>query len=132
MAKTVVIDGLEELLAQLDGLKSDGIAGDVADAVETAVKSTAETIRSEAPLGATGNLRRSITSGVYKKSEGKPIAGFVTVDYGIGPHAHLVEFGARGGDMPRNPFFSRGWRKSRGPAESIVVDGVKSAIEKAL
>lgn len=132
MAATVVIEGLHELLAQLDGLKTDGVAGDIADAVEVAARAVRDTIREEAPQGPTGNLKRSLEYGVYKKRQGEPIAGFAQVNHKIAPHSHWVEFGARGGDMPRNPFFRRGWNKSKGAAEKIVTDGISAAIDKAL
>lgn len=66
----------------------------------------AEEARTLAPLGPTGNLKRGIVAKENKKASGFAVVGaaYVGVDYGIAPHAHLVEFGARGGEMPAHPF----------------------------
>jgi len=75
---------------------SAGIAADI----------IAEEARQLAPLGPTGNLKRGIVSRVDKTATqfGHSGAAYVWVDYSIAPHAHLVEFGARGGNMPAHPF----------------------------
>lgn len=59
-----------------------------------------------APPGKTGRLKRGIVAKEDKNASmftGDGVA-YVGVDYGIAPHAHLVEFGARGGAMPAHPF----------------------------
>lgn len=59
-----------------------------------------------APKGPTGNLKRGIVARVNKVNAhfmGQGSA-YVGVDYHIAPHAHLVEYGARGGQMPAKPF----------------------------
>jgi HK97 gp10 family phage protein len=133
------IQGLDELLAQLENLKTDNIAKHIVGGVEEAAKKVADTIRNEAPQGPTGNLKRAVQYGVYKKRQGKSISAWVRMSVkhkknatGIAPHAHLVEFGARGGKMPANPFFSRGWKMARGGAEDKVSSTIQSAIYQAI
>src|SRR3989304_1051326 len=47
-----------------------------------------------APLGPTGNLKRSIVAKLLRRnSPGEPAPAITAVDYRIAPHAHLVEFG---------------------------------------
>lgn len=130
--KGTYIEGLDELLAQLDGLQTEAIAGSIADGIEAGAKRAADIIEQEAPRGPSGNLKRAVQYGVFKQRAGKPVAGFVRVDRKIAPHLHLVEFGARGGNMPDNPFFSRGWRKSRTGVESELIGSVQAAIDKAI
>lgn len=138
----VHIEGLDALLKQLDGLTTKGVANDIGDAVRAAADVVRDAIKAEAPKpgdGAhpysTGELRDAIVSGGFKKRAGKPIAAFARVDgkktkpSNVGA---LVEFGSHGGKQKPNPFFSRGWAKSKGQAESIVSDGVKTAIDKAI
>jgi len=130
--KGTYIEGLDELLAQVGGLQTEAIAGSIADSIEAGAKRTADVIKQEAPLGPTGNLKRAVEYGVFKRRNRKPIAGFVRVNRKIAPHLHWLEFGARGGNMPANPFFSRGWRKSRTGVESELIGSVQSAIDKAI
>ncbi|MFA5376962.1 MAG: hypothetical protein WC455_14525 [Dehalococcoidia bacterium] len=68
-------------------------------------------------------LKRAIVAKKFReKLPGKP-AAFVAINYGIAPHAHLVEFGHEasgwyknkgGGKVPAHPFFrntARGFKK---------------------
>lgn len=126
------IKGLDELLAQLENLKTDNIASDIADGVEAAAKKTADTIENEAPDGPTGNLKKAVEYGVYKKRKGKGITAFVRVNRKIAPHLHWIEFGNRGGKQKANPFFSRGWKMARGGAEDKVSSTIQSAIARAI
>ena len=135
-SKPNIIVGLPELLAQMQNIRSSGSNGiyarEMAKTVDGASKAVADIVEQEAPRGPTGNLKKSVEYGVFKKRAGKPIAGFVRIEHAIAPHAHLVEFGARGGSMPANPFFSRGVRKGRTIAESMIEDGNSAAIDKAI
>ena len=82
-------------------------------------KEIADDMQRRAPLGPTGNLRRSIHAHKYKA------VSIVAVDRIIAPHAGLVEFGSsarpRSGVMPAHPYFR--------PAIDAA-KGVKDIIEK--
>ena len=125
---SVQIIGMAEVLKAFDELKT-GVPDSAGDGVNAVAKAAAEVIRAEAPQGPTGNLKKSIESGGYKKKQGKPVAAFVRVNRKKAPHAHLVEFGARAGAMPANPFFARGSAKVKGAALGKVEDAVSSAID---
>lgn len=127
---SVALIGIGAVLESMNALKSDGLKAGIADGIKKAADSVRDAIEAEAPKGPTGNLKRSVQSGMFKKRSGKPIAGFVRVNGKIAPHAHLVEFGARGGAMPANPFFSRGYAKSKDSALQAVEDALRSAIDK--
>jgi len=86
----------------------------------------AKEAKRRAPIGKTGNLKRGIVARQNKVAAeflGQGSA-YVGVDYRIAPHAHLVEFGARGGEMPAQPFMR--------PAVEAKKNEVASAIEKDL
>ena len=50
-------------------------------------------IRDAAPLGPTGNLKRSIIARVMPVLHDYPLIAIVAVDHRIAPHAHFLEFG---------------------------------------
>lgn len=127
---SVALIGIGAVLESMNALKSSDLKSGVADGIKKAAESVRDVIEAEAPKGPTGNLKRSVEAGMFKKRSGKPIAGFVRVNAKTAPHAHLVEFGARGGAMPANPFFSRGYAKSKDQALQAVEDALGSAIDK--
>lgn len=129
-SKKIVVEGLDDLVKQLDGLKN------VEEKLELGREKAAEIVRAaieaEAPLGPTGNLKRSIQVNPGTLTKRPKNITFVATNYKIAPHSHLVEFGARGGNMPKNPFFSRGYRKSRGAAADALAAAVQPAIDKSI
>lgn len=80
--------------------------GELAYSAGIGAEIIAEEAKRRAPIGKTGNLLRGIVAKQNKASMGMLDQGkaYVGVNYGIAPHAHLVEFGARGGQMPAHPF----------------------------
>lgn len=107
VVKGVKIEGLEELRETLEKTMPRE-AKNILRRTKLKIASTLRNeIREKAPVY-TGNLRRSIKS---KRDRGTPtnITASVYVDKsggrsGKGYHWHLVEFGARGGKMPAQPF----------------------------
>ena len=129
----VTVVGLPQLLQQFEHLSMEvGGSRTIHDATMQAARQVAKRVRAEAPRGPTGNLRRSIQSGGYKRRMGKPIAAFVRANRRIAPHLHLVHFGARGGQMPSNPFFDRGVLAMRSTIPGIIAKGAGAAIDKAI
>lgn len=125
--------GLAALVKTLASLKDLGVDGKkLAEAIGRTAREMEERVRSEAPQGPTGNLKRGVESGVFKRRPGKPIAGFVRMSYKIAPHSHLVEFGARGGQMPANPFFRRATTGGEESALSSIEDAAGQAIDDIL
>lgn len=96
MKPALKIEGLNSLKKGIENLEKtvEKAAGD------SAFKSAEEIrdrIQSKAPLGPTGNLKRSP---VARRYGGVSIAG---IDRKIAPHAHLVEFGTS--HSAAHPFF---------------------------
>jgi len=129
MAKDVTIEGLDELQQQLTNLK--GMSRYMGPARAKAGRLVKAAIKGEAPLGPTGNLKNSIKVNPKRLKKNKGIV-LVAVDYDVGPHAHLVEFGARGGEMPANPFFTRGYRQSKDAAMGALEAGASKAVDQAI
>jgi hypothetical protein len=119
-------------LKALDGLGDPANAKEIVKASRDAAFNLRDHIRAGTPKGPTGNLWKGVQAGTFKKRGGKPITSFVRMSSRIAPHAHLVEFGARAGKMPANPFFRRGAASGAQAALDAVVDGASKAIDSAL
>jgi len=128
--KHIEVIGAAELQKQLKGLVF--VSEYLGPAKQKAARIVKSTIRAEAPVD-DGELRDSIKINpkkLRKRGRGNVL---VAAEYSSTmKHAHLVEFGARGGEMPANPFFSRGYAKSRGEALAAIEAGVQAAIDKAI
>jgi len=73
-------------------------------------------IKRLAPLGPTGNLKKSIVAKPFQAAG--PSDAFVAIDRKIAPHAHLIEYGTV--KMPAKPFFRRGIEQSKGKAFAYI------------
>jgi len=81
-----------------------------------------------------GNLKRSIVSKVNKVAGQFNGTGsaYVGVDYSIAPHAHLVEFGARGGQMPAHPFMRPAIDAKQAEAARLIDADLQQRIDKKM
>ena len=132
MFKSVIgLARLNGTIRLLDDIHVSG-AKPIVKATRDAAFALRDHIRAGTPKGPTGNLRKGVQAGTFKRRFGKPIMSFVRVNRRIVPHAHLVEFGARAGKMPANPFFRRGAASGAQSALDAVVDGASKAIDVAL
>lgn len=78
-----------------------------------------------------GTLKRGIVSRVNKVSGhfmGQGSA-YVGVDYHIAPHGHLVEYGARGGQMPAQPFMRPAILNKQGQALLLIDTDLQHRID---
>lgn len=82
----------------------------------------------------TGALKRGIVSRVNKVSAQFMGVGsaYVGVDYHIAPHAHLVEFGARGGEMPAHPFMRPAIDAKQAEAAKLIDADLQQQINKKM
>ena len=94
-----------------------------------------------APIGPTGNLKRSIVAKVLQRnSPGEAAPAITAVDYRIAPHAHLIEFGhlikrgKRGkstGFVEPHPFMRPAWDATKDQVAGAIVEEFHSLIEEA-
>jgi len=90
----------------------------------------AEDARSRAPLGPTGNLKRSLHARMLEDRPNFPKVAIAAVDRKIAPHAHLIEFGTS--RMSARPFFRPAVDAHSNKVISNIKAGVKKLIEKAV
>lgn len=132
------LEGVDRLEARV---KQIMLSADDADKVEPVLLKAADVIadsaRSKAPEGPTGNLKRGIRSTLLRRLLGRPAAG-AGVDYAIAPHAHLVEFGTSArhqksgkytGIGPAKPFLRPAIDESKESVMEIIRRGIKEIIE---
>jgi len=121
----ISLEGMDELDAAIQA----AVKALSPDVVEPILQKGAETIadeaRSRAPVGPTGNLRRSIVGKGLKRRMNilgvrtdMPASALAAINYRRGPHAHLLEFGTV--KMSARPFF--------GPAVAARLNEVKQQI----
>ena len=136
MASNIRIEGLSQAIKKLNKLErafgSDGLN------TKRELLSIAETVKSniqaEAPVGPTGNLKRSVVAKTFQRQIKNKPAAFTAVHYRTAPHAHLVEYGhvtASGSHTAANPFFRRGVERSRAYVMMRIKKMIQKRIERA-
>ncbi len=138
MAKfKIVITGIEELQVNINKLLEE-MKDATGQGVEESAELLAEIIRSNAPEGPTGRLRRSVTTKRLPDKWGYPPTTMVGLDYNVAPHQHIVEFGTGPryhksgksvGAMPANPFFRKSLEQA-GFAVEVIRRHAKKPITK--
>jgi HK97 gp10 family phage protein len=114
------------------------------DVVENILLSKAEMIRERAstaaPQDETGNLKRGIVAKVLQRRGDKYAPAMAGINYGIAPHAHLVEFGhairfsRKGksfGFVPPHPFFRPVFDSEKDVIKLEIAEEIKANIEGA-
>ena len=138
MKMKVEVKGMKELEREMKK-----VVAEMKDALqmgtEEAASSVANIIRSNAPAGPTGNLKKSVTTKLLPRKRDYPEVTMVGCDYSIAPHQHLVEFGsgpryhASGkyvGQMPANPFFRRSIDGARGLIKNRIEERARGPIKR--
>lgn len=97
------LEGIDALNKQLKKLAQSMEPEEVEPMLLEGAQAIAEDARDRAPLGPTGNLKRSLTAKLLKRTGNMPPVAVAAVDRKIAPHAHLVEFGTS--KAPAHPFF---------------------------
>ena len=118
MKTDIRLEGKEELDRKLKKMaESIGYENMEKILMESAVE-VRNALKEAAPVGPTGNLRRSmIAKAMPKGSVPVVIAG---IDRKIAPHAHLVEFGTV--KMSAKPFFRPTWDRLRTKVNKDIAD----------
>lgn len=133
--KAVRLEGIPEIAANVNKLLKT-VGGDkgrkVGDEVKRVLMGGALVVRDEArdlvPVR-TGKLKSAIFAAYGDEKQPNVIVG---VNYRIAPHAHLVEFGARGGEMPPQPYMRPAVTATRSKVANIVAEGFKKIVDETL
>ena len=134
---TVELEGIEDFRAMVKRLvdsvgpaKAEPILKQSADLMTAQVRENVQQINK-----VTGRLSVSPATRMGKQLYyGVPRTAISFIRYRTAkaaPHAHLVERGARGGQMPAQPFWRPAWDSRRGAMLALIETRVKANIRKA-
>lgn len=133
--KAVRWEGIPEITKNVNNLLAElghKEGHKVGDKVKRALMHGALVVRDEAkdlvPVR-TGTLKSAIFAAYGDNRKPDVLVG---VNYKIAPHAHLVEYGARGGEMPPQPYMRPAITATRSKVANVVADGLKQIIEETL
>jgi HK97 gp10 family phage protein len=137
---TLDITGTDELQQQLKALGESVRPDRVEPLLLEGAKTVRDTAINLAPVGPTGNLKKSPVAKMLPSREfGKPGKAIAALDRKKAPHAWLVEFGSHGeriskrgkssGVMPANPFFRNAWDSTKDWVLGHIIEGLKDLIE---
>lgn|SRR6056297_2104576 len=125
----IKIEGLKELEKDFKRLTK----GFKPAEVQKAAVDSAEIIRADAerraPLGPTGNLKKSNIVKTLDRNKKRPSA-IAAVDRKVAPHAHLLEFGTS--KMAANPFFRPAVESQGNRAAENFRTGLEKLVKKAV
>ena len=132
MADEIAIDvqGIEELEAQLKEMIRQFDKEEVDPILIDGGKVLAAAVKSKAPRGPTGNLKKGIVAKQLNRIGDNPKTAFVGINYRRAPHAHLVEFGTS--HSRPHPFFRPAVDANWDKVINDIVDKLRSLAEKAL
>ncbi len=122
--------GLDELNQTLAELGKSLEADKVEPVLYDSAKIITEEVKKRAPVGPTGNLKRSIVTKKLRKIGNHPRPSIAAVDRKIAPHAHFVEFGTS--KMSKKPFFRPGVEAKEKDAVNHVYDKLSAFIDEAM
>lgn len=135
------VTGFDELTKALEKLAKSVDKSEQEKIIKGSIKDVADRIRSNAPIGPSKNLKRSVVEKMMPRSDRFPTIGIAAIDRKIAPHAHLVEFGSAPryqkktgryvGEMPPNPFIRRSWDQSKSNVLNNIENELKNAVNKA-
>ena len=123
------IDGLKDLEKDFKRLTKSFKPEEVKKASMEAAQIIRDEAERRAPLGPTGNLKKSNVVKPLNKDKKKPSA-IAAVDRKVAPHAHFVEFGTS--KMTARPFFRPAVELEGPKAAQKFRDSLKKLVEKAV
>lgn len=132
------LDGIGQTVARLGGLPNHLQKGAILEAVTKASELFESALISGAPVGPTGNYRRSIVSRVTVRAGGNVVVGLAGPSWPLGPHAHLIEYGTKErrtrtgkstGKMPAFPYVFQTFRANQDRALSVIHSTILAAVD---
>lgn len=148
MSVAIIVTGVEELDRSISNLDTRSQKRIARPAVSRAMTFLKRKIQKAAPVGPTGNLKKSIGTR-FKKDRGVT-SGKVGIDVGeaakrkydvSAPHGHLValgtqqrqtESGANRGKMPKNDFVSDTIDGNWGATQALMIRVIEEKLDKEL
>lgn len=132
MKAQIYLKGIDVLERQADKLIKE-VNDEKAKLLLSQARLVRDRIKSRAPKGETGKLKKAAYASVVKASLGGPAVGFAGIRPRKAPHAHLVEFGHGGPHpAPPHPFVRPAWDGCREEVKRNIQSGLKKTVEGAV
>jgi len=125
----VTIEGVEELEVNLKKMAASLEYKNMGPVYLEGAELVRDTIQQKAPLGPTGNLKRSPIAKLMP-FKGTYVTAIAGIDRKIAPHAHLLEFGTV--KMSPHPFLRPAWDETRPQVLEMIKRGAKDKVEGAV
>lgn len=126
---TVKIEGIPELEHKLDKMGKNMSGEKLGPLHLKGAQVVRDAIIQKAPVGPTGNLKRSPVAKLMKPREFF-VCAIAAIDRKIAPHAHLLEFGTV--KMSARPFFRPAWDETRDKVRRMIQEGLKKQVENSI
>jgi len=124
------IQGIEELTEKAEKIAVSVSNKNMGEGLLKQAEMVRDRLKQRAPLGPTGNLRRSPMAKLMPEKSNFPAIAIAGIDRKIAPHAHLVEFGTS--HSAPNPFFRPTIDEMKSGILKNIGEDAKSRIEKAV
>jgi HK97 gp10 family phage protein len=124
------IQGIEELTEKAEKIADAVSHKNMGEGLLKRAEAVRDRLKQRAPLGPTGNLRRSPMAKLMQEKSNMPAIAIAGIDRKIAPHAHLVEFGTS--HSAPNPFFRPTIDEMKSGILKNIGEDAKSRIEKAV
>jgi hypothetical protein len=157
MNVTVKVDGYQQAFRALNAIGKAVHSERMNEVLYKGARTIAHYAGDLAPIGPTGNLKRSLIAAPARVSPSLPPAAFALVKRKIAPHLHLVSFGTKphviapkqrkrlkigGSSHPisggvahpgseGNPFFERAVRDTRSIVRAAIREEMKDVVTEA-
>lgn len=126
------IEGLDKLATEFAQIEK-GLTKAGRDTLMKQARLVRDRIKEKAPVGPTGNLRRSVVAKMLPDRPDYPLLAIAAIDRKIAPHAHLVEFGHGGPHpAPAHPFFRPALQETMPQAYENMKHDLKQGVERAV
>ena len=126
MQAQIYLKGLNELEKQANQLIKE-VNDEKQKLLLAQAKIVRDRIKARAPLGPTGNLKKSTYAVAMPASLSGPAVAFAGIRPRKAPHAHLVEFGTS--RAPAHPFIRPAWDSCREEVKKNIELGLKKRVE---
>jgi HK97 gp10 family phage protein len=137
-AVTIKLEGVEQFRRKLDRMDDSLSRSIIKKAVNAGAGVLVKAVRKAAPIGPTGNLKRSVKKRIKKYPSGVVVA-VMGGAWPIGAHMHLVEEGTDDryhesgkyvGKMPASHFVRRAFIANHRKAETKLREKLTSELER--
>ena len=142
---TVIIEGEKEFYDAIDRLVKSVKPDKIEPVTFKAAQMVTRASRKEAPVGPTGNLKKSVRTKRLRRFGSTPAPSISAINRKKAPHAHLVHDGTgeriakrgryrgrRFGRMTAQPFHRKAWNETKGNVLGYIEKEVKKLIDGAV